>query len=115
MKPFQINLATADILIVFGLWGYLASANPSPTALIPVAFGAVLAFLTPGMRNESKAVAHVVVLLTLVLVFALIVPLRGAFNRGDLVAASRVGIMLLASVIATIVYVRSFIEARRSK
>ncbi len=115
MKPYQINLATAAILIVFGLWGYLSSADPSPTAFIPVAFGAVLALLTPGMRNESKVVAHVVVLLTLVLVFALIVPLRGAFNRDDLVAASRVGIMLLASVIATIVYVRSFIAARRSK
>ena len=115
MKPFQINLAIAVILIALGLWSYLASTSPSPTALIPVGFGVVFALLTPGMRKENKVAAHVVVLLTLVLAFALVVPLRGALNRDDFVAALRVGIMLLGCVVALVVYIRSFIEARRSR
>jgi hypothetical protein len=115
MKPFQMNLFNAIILIVFGLWGYLAPAEPSPTALIPVGFGAVFASMTPGMRKENKVVAHIVVLLTLVLAIALVMPLRGALNRDDWVAASRVGLMLLGCVIALVVYVRSFIAARRLK
>jgi hypothetical protein len=115
MNPFQVNLINAVILIVFGLWGYLAPASPSPTALIPVGFGAVLASMTPGMRKENKVVAHVVVLLTLVLAIALVIPLRAALTRDDWVAASRVGLMLLGCLIALVIYVRSFIAARRLK
>jgi hypothetical protein len=115
MKPHFVNLLNAVILIVLGLWGYQASSTPSPTALIPVGFGAVFVLATPSLRRGNKAVAHVVVLLTLVLVFALVMPLRGAITRGDLVAAVRVGVMLAGCIAALVVYVKSFIDARRSR
>ena len=114
MKPHIINVLNALILIVLGLWGYQASANPSATALIPVGFGAVFALATPSLRRGNKVVAHVVVLLTIVLAFALIMPLRGAITRGDLVATVRVSVMLAGCIVALVVYAQSFIQARRS-
>jgi hypothetical protein len=80
-----------------------------------VGFGAAFALLTPGMCKENEVVAHIVVLLTLVLTFALVFPLRGALTRDDVIATLRVTIMLLSCVVALIVYIRSFIEARRSR
>lgn len=115
MKPYQINLVNAFILIALGLWGYLASTSPSPTALIPVGFGIVFAFATTSLRKENKLIAHLVVLLTVVLILALIIPLRGALIRNDMVAAVRVGIMLAGCIAAMVIYIQSFIEARRSR
>jgi hypothetical protein len=115
MKPHHANLINAAILMVLGIWGYLASGTPSPTALIPVGFGLVFALATPSLRRGNKAVAHIVVVLTLILAFALIMPLRGALGRDDLVATVRVGVMLAVCVAALVVYVQSFIEARRSR
>jgi hypothetical protein len=115
MKPYQINLFNALILIALGAWGYTASASPSPTALIPVGFGILFVLLTPSLRKENKVVAHIVVLLTLVLTLALVVPLRGALNRDDFVAAVRVGVMLAGCVAALVIYIKSFIDARRTR
>jgi uncharacterized protein (DUF2062 family) len=115
MKPHNVNLLNALILITLGLWGYLASSSPSPTALIPVGFGIVLALATPSLSRDNKVVAHVVVLLTLALTFALIMPLRGVLAREDVSAAVRVGVMLAGCLAAMVVYIKSFVDARRSR
>ncbi|MEL7122262.1 MAG: hypothetical protein AAFO07_22625 [Bacteroidota bacterium] len=115
MKPFQINMINALVLIAMGLWGYFSAVDPSPTAFIPVGFGVVFLLLTPSFRKENKAVAHIVVLLTLLLIIALFMPLKGALGRNDTTAIVRVGLMLATSVIAMIIYVRSFIAARKAK
>jgi hypothetical protein len=73
------------------LWGYLASTSPSKTALIPVGFGIIFALAKPLLRKENKVIAHVLVLLTVILALALVVPLRGAINRDDFIAALRIG------------------------
>jgi hypothetical protein len=114
MKPFQANLLNSLILILFGLWGYLASESPSPTALIPVGFGVIFLLATPLLRKENKLIAHAVVVLTVLLVVALVVPLRGALGREDLLAVVRIGIMLLGCLVALVVFIRSFLKARRS-
>jgi hypothetical protein len=54
MKPFQINLINACVLIIMGLWGYFASADPSPTALIPVGFGAIFGLSTPPFKKGNR-------------------------------------------------------------
>lgn len=113
MKPFQINFVNACVLIIMGLWGYLGSADPSPTALIPVVFGLIFGLSTPPFKKGNRVVAHIIVVLTLFLIIALFMPLRGAINRQDTLAIARVGVMLLVSVIAMVVYIRSFIEARK--
>ncbi len=115
MKPFQANLVNAAVLILLGLWGYLGSETPSPTALIPVGFGVIFALATPPFKKENKVVAHIIVLLTLLIIIALFMPLRGALGRGDTVAAVRVGIMIATSVVAMVIYIKSFIDARKAR
>ena len=115
MKPFQANLINAAALIILGLWGYLGSETPSPTALIPVGFGIVFALATPPFKKDNKVVAHIIVLLTLLIIIALFKPLMGALDRGDTLAAVRVGIMILTSIIAMVIYIKSFIAARKAR
>ena len=115
MKPYQSNLLNAIVLIVMGLWGYLASDSPSSTALIPVAFGALFAAVTQPFKNENKIVAHVVVLLTLLLIIALFMPLMGAINRGETLGIVRVGLMILTSSYALYTFIKSFIDARKAR
>lgn len=115
MKPFQANLLNAIILIVMGLWGYLGADKPSPTALIPVAFGVLFLIVTPPFRKENKIVAHVVVLLTFLLIIALFMPLLGAIGRDDSLGVFRVGMMIASSIFAMVIFIKSFIDARKSR
>ena len=115
MRPYLANLVNAVILIVLGLWGYLGSESPSPTALIPVGFGVAFLLLHRGLRRESKSVAHIVVVMTLLMAVALIMPIRGALGRDDTHAVIRTAVMLGGCLFALVVYVRSFIDARRQR
>ena len=115
MKPFQANLVNAAVLIILGLWGYLGSETPSATALIPVGFGVIFALAPPPFKKENKVVAHIIVLLTLLIIIALFMPLRGALGRGDTIAAARVGIMIATSIVAMVIYIKSFIDARKAR
>jgi len=115
MKPYQANLANAIILIAMGLWGYLSSEDPSPTALIPVGFGVIFAALTPPFRKENKVVAHIIVLLTFLLIISLFMPLMGALKRDDSLAIFRVGLMLASSIFAFAIFIKSFIDARKAR
>ena len=55
------------------------------------------------------------VLLTLVILAGLINPLFGALDRGDTAAIIRVCIMILSSVIAMIIFIRNFIDAKKKR
>ena len=70
MNSTNANIINSICLIVIGLWGYLEVS--SPTALIPVGFGAALILCTPGVKKENKVIAHIAVLLTLVILIALL-------------------------------------------
>ena len=113
MKPFIANLIYAILLIAISLWGYFTSDNPSFTAFIPTIAGAVLLALTPSMKKENKTIAHIVVVLTLLLIVALVKPLTAAFGRSDSMAITRILIMMGWGVVAMIVYIKSFITARK--
>lgn len=115
MKPYLANLINSIILITFGIWGYLGSETPSFTALIPTIAGLVLIIFTPSMKNGSKISAHVVVTLTILLLIAFYKPLSGALQRGNVLAITRVFVMMTSSTIALAVYIKSFIDARRKK
>lgn len=115
MKPFQASVLHAIILVVFGLWGYFGPENPSLTALIPVATGIVLLLLNPGLRKENRAIAHIVVILTLLILIALIMPLSGAIKRSDPTGLVRVLVMMAASVLAMVYFIKSFIDTRRER
>lgn len=115
MKPYQINIINAAILVVLGAWGYLGSASPSKTSLIPVAFGVLFFALTPWFRQDNKVVAHVVVLLTFVLLFALAMPLKAAAGRGNQEAVIRLSVMMISCTIAMFFYIKSFRDARKAR
>lgn len=115
MKPFQINVVNALILIVMGLWAYLTAVEPSGTALIAPGFGLLFLILTPPFRKENKVVAHIIVLLTFLLFIALYMPLQSRLEANDTIGLARVAIMMLSCAVAMIIYIKSFRDARKAR
>lgn len=114
MTPAAINRLNALILLIIGLWGAFA-ANFSPTAFIPVVFGAIFLAAGGAFAKGNKVVVHIVVLLTILLVFMLAgMPLRKALAGDDTLKIIRLCTMVLSGVIATVVYIKSFIDARKN-
>ena len=112
MKPYQANLYNGIVLVLLGLFSYLIST--SNTAIIPVIFGVIFLALTPIFRKGNKVVAHIIVVLTLLILIALFKPLTGAMERGDSMGIARIAIMMLSCFVAMVVYIKSFIDARKA-
>ena len=115
MKTSTASLLNAIILISMGLWGYFESESKAITALIPVIIGIILLLVNKGVKNENKALAHVAVLLTFLILLGLIKPLLGAFERENAYAIIRVLLMIISSLWAMISFIKSFISARKNK
>ncbi|MCH1485380.1 MAG: hypothetical protein L7T60_04075 [Flavobacteriaceae bacterium] len=113
MKPHKISFVNAITLISFGLWGYI-DVDYSPTALIPVIFGVIILILNPGLKRENKVVAHIVVLLTFLILGGLVKPLMSTLESGNTMGITRVTLMMFSTLMALIVFIKSFI-ANRSK
>ena len=111
MKTYQANLLNSIVLIVLGLWGYFEVV--SSTALIPVFFGIVLLLCNGGVKKENKVIAHIVVLLTLLLLVALVgMRLPKSLDGGGLGLLRVIG-MILTSSLAMVTFIKSFIAARK--
>jgi len=111
----KFNLVNSIALISMSAWGYIDTN--SFTALIPAAFGVVLLILGTMLSNEKlvKLSAHLVVLFTLLILLALVIQvLPGVLDRGG-IGLIRVILMILTSSIAMIVYIKSFIDNRKSR
>ena len=115
MKASLSSLLNAIILISMGLWGYFESESKPITALIPVIIGTILLLVNKGVKNENKALAHVAVLLTFLILFGLVRPLMGAFERENTYAIIRVLLMIVSSLWAMISFIKSFISARKNR
>lgn len=115
MKPYLATIILSVVLIAMSAWGYLGSDTPSNSALIPMAWGIMLGLCSFGVKKDNKIVAHIAVILVAILAIALFMPLKGSFGRGDMVALTRVSIMEVALVTTLVIYVRSFIQARRDR
>ena len=94
-----IIIAQSLILIFMGGWAYLSSDTPSITALIPVFIGGVIGSMAFKV-GLSKVINYVVLAINALTILALIMPLRGALMRGDMIAVGRVGVMLCITIIA---------------
>ena len=114
MKPHKISFVNAITLISFGLWGYI-DVDYSPTALIPVIFGVIILILNPGLKRENKAIAHIVVLLTFLILGGLVKPLISTLESGNTMGITRVVLMMLSTLMALIVFIKSFIANRSKK
>ena len=116
MNPKRANIINSIALIIMGLWGFIDVS--SPTALIPTAFG-ILIFICFSLseRNEklNKIFSHVAILLTLLILFALIgTRLPKSIDDGG-VGLLRVLIMIGTSILSTVIFIKSFIDARYNK
>ena len=114
MKPYLINLLNAIVLVALGSWAYFTSEHPSVTALIPVFAGIILIGITPWFKRGNRVLAHIAVVLTLLMLIGLIKPLTGSIGRSDGLAILRVSVMIITSLIAMIIFVKSFINARKN-
>ena len=114
MKPHKISFVNAITLISFGLWGYV-DVDYSPTALIPVVFGVIILALYSGLKKENKTVAHIVVLLTFLILVGLVKPLMSTLESGSVMGITRVVLMMLSTLMALVIFVKSFIANRYKK
>ncbi|MDB9895364.1 MAG: hypothetical protein ACKVLD_03085 [Flavobacteriales bacterium] len=122
MKTEQSNLLNSLTLITVGLWGYfdvsdydlsVITSFEHWTALIPVVFGFVLLLCHKGVKNNSKLVAHIAVVVTLLIFIALVgkrLPI--SIEQGG-AGLFRVIAMSLTSFLAMITFVKSFIANRK--
>jgi uncharacterized membrane protein len=113
MKPHEATFVLGFILIVFSLWGYFSADSPSYTALIPAAAGVLLIAFTAGMKKESKTISHLAVGITILVLIALFMPLKGAIQREDGEAIFRVIVMMVMALVTVIIYIKSFVDARK--
>jgi len=117
MKAATANLLNAVILIAAGLYGYFlvpaTTGTQSPTALIPAAFGILFLLLHKGVASANKVVAHIVVILTLVLLGMCIwrltlVPVWDAKKYIFLIC-------IISNAIALVAFIGSFVAARKNR
>ena len=114
MNPSRANLINSTILFFMGLWGYFDVS--SVTALIPSIFG-VLIFICylVSLKNPklNKLFAHISVTLTFLILFVLIgTRLPKSLEDGG-IGLFRLALMIISSGFAVIIFVKSFIDARR--
>ena len=111
----KFNLINSIALISLSAWWYIDTN--SFTALIPAVFGVIL-FLLGTMLTNTKLVklsAHLVVLFTLLILLALVIQvLPGVVERGG-IGLIRVILMISTSTIAMIIFIKSFIDNRKSR
>jgi len=115
LKPYQANLLNAMALLLMGGWAFLEKGSAAPTSLIPVFAGAALLSMTTKIKDGNKITAHIAVIITFIMILGLIVPLRHEAALGDTAGIFRSVIMLLTSITAMVVFVQSFIAARKAR
>jgi exosortase/archaeosortase len=117
MKAAQANLLNAIILLAVGLYGYFIVLTPEKThaitALIPAAFGLLFLVFQKGVATENKVIAHMVVVLTLLLLIICIM----RFLKIELWEAKKYLflICILSNSVALLAFVGSFIAARKNR
>lgn len=115
MKPHTASLINALTLIICSAWSYWAINFQSLTALIPGAFGIALLACYSGVKAENKVIAHIAVTLTLIVAIALYMPLASAIGSGDWARLLRSILMMATSIVAIILFIKSFRNARRAR
>ncbi|CAI8281408.1 MAG: Uncharacterised protein [Owenweeksia sp. TMED14] len=115
MKANSVSLINAFTLIIVGSWGYIDSDSKAITALIPVIIGVILLAFNNGVKKENKMASHIAVLLTFMILLGLIKPLLGTLERSNLLATARVILMMVSTIWAMVIFIQSFIVARKAR
>mgnify|MGYP000102732544 CR=1 FL=1 len=113
MNAGNANLLNAVCLIGMSIWGY--NATGSYTALIPMVFGAILLYFTNSIHNHNKVIAHIAVVLTFIILGALVgMRLPKSLASGG-PGLYRVIAMIATSTLALIMFIKSFIDAKKAR
>ncbi|MEM6615139.1 MAG: hypothetical protein AAF619_01285 [Pseudomonadota bacterium] len=115
MKAHTASLINAITLIVCSAWAYLAVSGGHWTPLIPGIVGVALIACYSGVKAENKVIAHIAVLLTAMILIALFMPLRSAFQSGDVLAMVRAVLMIATTAFALFAFIQSFRAARKAR
>lgn len=112
MKPLTINYLNGLVMIVAGLYGYLTIVPQSMTALIPTFAGIIFVILGFAWNKSPKVVAHIAVTLALIM-FGMCL---WRFTKIDVWNAPKYifTICILSNLLALIVFIKSFIDARKA-
>jgi preprotein translocase subunit Sss1 len=115
-------IACGILLILIGITGYvygLTNGNASPTALIPAAFGLLLAILGAAARAKENLRMHIMHAAVLVGLVGFLIPAwRVLSNLGGITLSAAVVsqiAMALVCLIFVLLCVKSFIDARRNR
>lgn len=115
MKPVTANYLNAIVLIAAGLYGYFylplgPDEKRSVTALIPAFSGVVFLILGAIWASKPKIAAHVAATLALVLIIMCIMRFVKIDEWGPKKYVFLV--CILSNVIALIIFIKSFVDAR---
>jgi hypothetical protein len=118
----SITIALGVVLIIVGLAGYFLTGGVSLTALIPAAFGLVIAIAGLIARDEGKRM-HAMHAAVVVALLGFLGSVRGLLQIGDVLngTAARPPAVIAQAIMAVltlgylVVAVRSFIKARASR
>jgi len=122
MSPANATLTFAVVLILLGVGGWVGTGMASPTALIPAGFGLVFGILgfLAGNENIRKHVMHAAAVLALL---GTLGSLRGLLALPEVFAGTAErpaavisqSVMVVVCVTLLVIYVRSFIAARKAR
>lgn len=105
MKPTQAIVINAVLLILLGLWGYLASPEYRSTELIPIVFGLLFLASVLPIRFENRIVEFMLRILLFLLVVALTLSLIRAINNANVGNIIRLSLMILATGYTLLIFV----------
>lgn len=105
MKPLHVIVLNAFLLILLGLWGYLASPTHSSTELIPIVFGFLFLAAALPIHLDNRIVEFMVRVLLFLLVIALTLSLVNALDHVDPENMLRLSLMLLATVYSLFIFI----------
>lgn len=114
MTPAAANRLNAIVLLIMGIWGSIAGNFSTTTFIAPVC-GLIFLLAGGAFAKGNKVVIHIVVLLTILLVLMLAgMPMRIALGGDDILKIIRTCTMVLSGIVATIVFIKSFVDARKA-
>ena len=118
MQPHVVNRLYSFLLIALGFFGFIARylevGDYQFTAFIPSVFGVILLFMTKGIKNENRVIAHIAVVLTLILGLMITSMLIRSGFQGDRKSYIFLTVAV-ASFGALAVYVKGFIDKKKQK
>lgn len=115
MKPQLAARINSIVLLIVGFWGYAANNFATHTAIVPLGAGLLILIASGFLRDENKILLLVMLVFTLVLFIAFMVPFRRNAEQSDYLGMLRLGIEMIACAMAFIVYLRSLKQSKKTE